>query len=174
MTDNSALETELARLQAEGIAVLREGRPRVPPLQFLLFHLAEWIDQRHIAAIQKTFPDGRRTFNPVFIHLPADGCRLTDLARMANMSKQAMAEIVEEMIALGYLARFPDPSDRRAKIIVRAPKGLEAHMAAMEAFAEVDDTLAGYLGKERLIQLRQELGNALAAIGAEDGETHNS
>ena len=164
MTDKPGSEYELERLQNLGIAVLRQGGPKVPPLQFLLFHLAEWIDQRHISAINKKFPDGRRAFNPVFIHLPADGCRLTDLARMANMSKQAMAEIVDEMIDLGFLARFPDPSDRRAKIIVRAPKGLEAHKAAMDAFAEIDLELSDRLGKERLNQLRTELGFTLDAI----------
>lgn len=169
MSDPSKPDEELARLQAEGIAVLRQGGPTTPPLQFLLFHLADWIDQRHIAAIQRTFPDGRRTFNPVFIHLPADGCRLTDLARAANMSKQAMSEIVEEMISLGFLARFPDPSDRRAKIILRDEKGLEAHKAAMRAFAEIDQKLAKAMGQERLDKLRAELGHALKAIAAEEG-----
>ena len=164
MIDGTSPENELERLQSLGVVVLRDGGPRVPPLQFLLFHLADWIDQRHIAAIQEKFPEGRRTFNPVFIHLPADGCRLTELARMANMSKQAMAEIVEEMIALGFLARFDDPSDRRAKIIIRAPKGLEAHKVAMDAFEEIDLELSGRLGKERLNQLRIELGIALNAI----------
>lgn len=159
---------DLERLQAEGIAVLRTDRPTVAPLQFLLFHLGQWIDDRHIATIQETFPDARRTFNPVFIHLPADGCRLTDLARMANMSKQAMAEIVDEMIALGYLARFPDPKDRRAKVIVRAQKGLDAHRAAMAAFAQIDRDLAARMGKDHLSELRDSLSKALDAIETAD------
>lgn len=165
--DNSEQPTELATLQAKGIEILRNQRPSTPPLQFLLFYLAEWIDARHIAKIQETLPDGRRTFNPVFIHLPADGCRLTDLAKMANMSKQAMSEIVEEMLELGYLARFPDPNDRRAKIIVRAEKGLAAHQVAMNAFGAVDKNLEELLGPDRLNRLRRELGCALEAIHAE-------
>ncbi len=171
LSDFSGSEEQLTELQADGIAMLRQGRPGDPPLQFLLFHMAEWIDYRHIAKIQETFPDGRRTFNPVFIHLPADGCRLTELARTANMTKQAMAEIVDEMIALGYLARFPDPSDRRAKIIVRSQKGLRAHKVAMDAFAEIDRELSKRMGNDRFKQLRIELKNALAAITAADNET---
>lgn len=49
-------------------------------------------------------------------HPPA-GIRLTELAARANMTKQAMAELVAEIERRGYLQRTTDPADRRAKII---------------------------------------------------------
>ena len=41
-------------------------------------------------------------------HLRLDGDRLTDLAQRAGMSKQAMADLVEQCLAWG-LVREPDP-----------------------------------------------------------------
>ena len=157
--------TELARLQAEAIALLRNNRPERPPLPFLLNPLVEWFEERHVALMrQGAFPEARRAFNPVFIHLPADGCRLTELARRANMTKQAMSELVDELVGLGYLVRFPDPADGRAKIILRARKGLEAHETTMRAFAQIERELASLLGRDALDDLRDGLAAARQTI----------
>jgi MarR family len=44
--------------------------------------------------------------------------RTTDLARGANMTPQAMGELVDELEELKYVVRRPDPSERRAKLIM--------------------------------------------------------
>lgn len=158
-------ETELTRLKAEAIELLRKNRPKNPPLLFLLVPLVEWFEKRHIELIQQgAFPDARRAFNPVFIHLPAEGCRLTELAQKANMSKQAMSELVEELIELGYLVRFPDPKDGRAKIILRAGQGLEAHKTTMRAFYQIERELLEAIGPDALGELRSNLEMAAIAL----------
>ena len=48
----------------------------------------------------------------VFAQISPDGSRLTDLARRANMSPQAMGELVDELEELEYVVRRPDPTDR--------------------------------------------------------------
>src|SRR6476661_9371320 len=53
----------------------------------------------------------------VFAQISPEGSRLTDLARGANMSPQAMGELVDELESLGYVERRPHPADRRAKLI---------------------------------------------------------
>src|SRR4051812_36202371 len=60
----------------------------------------------------------------VFAQIKAEGSRLTELARGANMTPQAMGEIVDELEELGYVVRRPDPTDRRAKLIVLTPLGV--------------------------------------------------
>lgn len=165
MADRKKVSSELERLQAAGIDLLRKHRPRKPPLLFFLAPLVNWFEERHIELIRKSsFMEARRAFNPVFIHLPADGCRLTELAARANMTKQAMAELVEELVDLGYLERFPDPKDRRAKIIVRAEKGLEAHKATMRAFAQIDRELEALIGRNKLEELRAGLAETAETI----------
>jgi DNA-binding MarR family transcriptional regulator len=53
----------------------------------------------------------------VFESLDPDGTRLTALAERAQMSHQAMGEMVAELVRHGYLERVPDPLDRRARLI---------------------------------------------------------
>jgi DNA-binding MarR family transcriptional regulator len=165
MSNEKTGNGELARLQAEAIALLRNNQPEKPPLPFLLNPLVEWFEERHVELMrQGAFPEARRAFNPVFIHLPADGCRLTELARRANMTKQAMAELVDELVGLGYLVRFPDPADGRAKIILRASKGLEAHETTMQAFSRIEQELADLVGRRALDELRDRLAAARQKI----------
>ena len=45
----------------------------------------------------------------VFAQIVPEGSRLTDLARGANMSPQAMGELVDELEELGYVVRRPTP-----------------------------------------------------------------
>jgi DNA-binding MarR family transcriptional regulator len=63
-------------------------------------------------------------------HLPIEGARLTDLARAAGMSKQAMADLVDQCEAWGLVRREPDERDARARRVVFTADGL----AWLEAF----------------------------------------
>ena len=56
-------------------------------------------------------------------NLDVEGTRLTELARRASMSKQAMGELVDQCAELGLVARLPDPKDGRARIITFTPAG---------------------------------------------------
>ena len=67
--------------------------------------------------IEAGVSDHRDSWNNVMPHIPPSGIRLTELAARANMTKQAMAELVAEIERRGYLRRTTDPADRRAKII---------------------------------------------------------
>lgn len=64
-----------------------------------------------------TRPGLRAAHAQVFESLDRDGTRLTVLAERAQMSHQAMGEMVEELVRHGYLERVPDPVDRRARLI---------------------------------------------------------
>lgn len=160
----SSSGSELERLQAAGIRVFRTERPEAPPVMFFIKPIVDWFEMRLIEIMRETFPEARSAFNPVFIHLPADGCRLTDLAAKAGMSKQAMSEVVEELIDFGYLVRFPDPGDRRAKIIVRTDAGLKLHGHALAAFGRIEKDLSDMLGATSMEELRNAALRAAEAI----------
>ena len=53
----------------------------------------------------------RPAHGAVFAQLGPEGARLTELARGAQMSPQAMGELVDELEKLGYVRRRPDPRD---------------------------------------------------------------
>ena len=80
------------------------------------------------------FPQ-KPSHSAVFAQIDPAGSRLSELARGAKMSPQAMGELVDELESLGYLIRQPDPCDRRAKLIVLTRKGkacVEAGRATIE------------------------------------------
>jgi DNA-binding MarR family transcriptional regulator len=68
-------------------------------------------------------------------NLDVDGTRLTELARRASMSKQAMGELVDQCEDLGLVDRVVDPSDGRARIVTFTPAGL----AWLDAFRDAVD-----------------------------------
>ena len=90
-------------------------------------------------------------------HIPPSGIRLTDLAARANMTKQAMAELVAEIERRGYLQRTTDPADRRAKIITFTDQGWATVNLALSALAGLEAEIAGRLGKPAVSQLRSTL-----------------
>lgn len=143
--------------------MLRRAGP--PPLVALLRPLLDRFEARHLQLMAEAgFDDVRRAHNAVFVHLPTEGRRLTDLADAADMSKQAMGELVTDLVAKRYLDRLPDPTDGRAKLIVWAERGELAHAATLRAFATIEDELADTLGRERFEALRSELARLVGSL----------
>ncbi|MCW2759221.1 MAG: transcriptional regulator, MarR family [Nocardioidaceae bacterium] len=99
----------------------------------------------------------------VFAQIRPGGSRLTELAAGANMTPQSMGQIVDELEQLGYVERQPDPSDRRAKLIVLTAHGRDAVDAGESAVSGLEEDLDRVLGTEGAEQLRTLLGRILAA-----------
>lgn len=97
----------------------------------------------------------------VFAQISPDGSRLTDLARRANMSPQAMGELVDELEELGYVVRRPDPTDRRAKLIVLTKKGHACIAAGIATIDGIEQRLTDLLGERGHRQLRRLLTKLL-------------
>lgn len=97
----------------------------------------------------------------VFAQIEADGSRLTELARRANITPQAMGELVDEMAELGYVTRGPDPTDRRAKLIVLTETGRAAVEAGKETIVGLESRLDEILGREGRRTLRKLLMKVL-------------
>jgi DNA-binding MarR family transcriptional regulator len=73
------------------------------------------------------------------------------------VTRQAAAQLVDELTTKGYVERRPHPLDARARLVVLTDKGRACTRAAEAAIA---DTLAPWeaaLGKERLLALRDDL-----------------
>jgi DNA-binding MarR family transcriptional regulator len=74
-------------------------------------------------------------------HLGLQGSRLTDLAKAAGMSKQAMTTLVDECEAWGLVTREADARDARAKLVRFTPTGLQWLGAFEEAVAQAQQEL---------------------------------
>ena len=87
-------------------------------------------------------------------HLALDGSRLTELADSAGMSKQAMGDLVDQCEAWGLVRREADTRDRRAKVIVFTPTGLDWLQAFRDAVEQAE------------AEFRQEVGDQVATVVA--------
>lgn len=103
------------------------------------------------------FTDQRMVYDRVFPFVPPEGIRLTELADRAGMTKQAMSELVADLVAMGYLQRVPDPTDGRAKLIEFTDRGWAAVHTVLGAFEEMEVALTARLGKRRMAELRRTL-----------------
>ena len=109
----------------------------------------------------------------VFAQIDPAGSRLTDLARGANMTPQAMGELVDELEELGYVVRQPDPSDRRAKLIVLTQRGQECIAAGLATIDGLEQRITDVLGSRGRQQLRRLLEKLLDADAAEGVRPHD-
>jgi DNA-binding MarR family transcriptional regulator len=106
------------------------------------------------------FPQ-KPSHSAVFAQIKAEGSRLTDLARGANITPQAMGELVDELEHLGYVERRPDPTDRRAKLIVLTDRGKQSIAAGIATIDELEDQITAILGERGHRQLRTLLRRLL-------------
>jgi DNA-binding MarR family transcriptional regulator len=105
------------------------------------------------------FDDLRPAHTAVFQHIEAGGSRLTDLAERAQITKQSMGYLIDYLEQRGYLERRPDPSDRRAALISLTDRGWDQVRAALRIIATIEEEWTSGLGKPRMQQLRELLGD---------------
>jgi DNA-binding MarR family transcriptional regulator len=138
--------------------VLAEGdasRITLPALMDLASE-AMYVDFRNLLE-ESGITDVRPTHGCVFRFVHGDGMRLTELASLAGLTKQSVGEIVDDLSKLGYLERFPDPTDKRAKLLRLTKKGLKAQAIGFSLFEKLESDWAEAFGADRISALRSLL-----------------
>ncbi len=104
---------------------------------------------------------GHRDLRPkhgaVIANLEEQGTRVTTLARRAGIGNPAMVELVDELERAGYVSRRPDPSDRRAKLVIPTLKGVHAAQLAFAVIQGIEARYKRLLGSEQYAQLQDAL-----------------
>ncbi len=93
----------------------------------------------------------------VFQYLDDTGTTVNRLAERASMTKQAMAELVAHLEKHGYVVRVPDPTDRRAKLVLPTDRGREVVDIAQALVPELEQWVSTLIGAERVGELRADL-----------------
>jgi DNA-binding MarR family transcriptional regulator len=130
---------------------------RIPLTGLLDVALESMLDEFRVELEGSEFADLRPTHGCVFRFVRDHGMRLTKLAELASITKQSAGEIVDDLVALGYVKRIPDPEDRRAKLICLTPRGEEAQAHGFGLFAEVEKRWMKRYGREKIEALRATL-----------------
>src|SRR5919107_3725928 len=93
----------------------------------------------------------------VFQRIDPRGSRLADLARAAQLSKQTVGSIVDQLEAAGYVSREPDPTDGRARLVTITSKGRAMIELSLPVVREIEAAWEAHLGPTQSRQLRQIL-----------------
>ncbi len=109
----------------------------------------------------------RPAHSAVFQYLDDTGTTVSLLAERAQMTKQAMAELVAHLETHGYVTRTPDPADRRAKLVLPTDSGREVMAIAQGLVPELEARITHGLGAERVRGLREDLESIQRAAVAE-------
>ena len=136
-----------------------EGAKRASWAQ-LLFRCARILDERALARM-RTLPGLERmrpAHTKLFPHVDLEGTRLTDLATRVGVSKQAVGQLVDELVEMGTFERIPDPVDGRAKLIrFRSIRGVNVIMEGFALLRGLELEVESALGERATKQLHRHL-----------------
>lgn len=93
----------------------------------------------------------------VFQRISPSGSRLVDLAAAAQLSKQTVGSIVDNLERAGYVERTQDPDDARARLVTVTGKGHELVELSLPVVAEIEARWEEHLGRARTRELRRAL-----------------
>jgi len=110
------------------------------------------------------FGDVRPAHFTVFQHIPPQGIRLTALADAALMTKQSMGYLVDDLAALGYVERVPDPTDRRAKVVRLTARGRAVEETVRKVIRQIEADWTARLGQEEYQHLTRLLRALIALL----------
>jgi DNA-binding MarR family transcriptional regulator len=106
----------------------------------------------------------RPAHTAVFQYLDDTGTTVSLLAERAQMTKQAMAELVQHLETHGYVRRVPDPTDRRAKLVLPTAPGLDVIAVAQAMAPELEGQLSDLIGADRMRALQDDLETIRRAV----------
>jgi len=84
------------------------------------------------------------------------------LAERSGLSKQAVQQLVDDLVAAGILVRVPDPADKRARIVRYTPAGQAAMADGNRIKLAIEADFAHRLGESELDRLKDILGRLAA------------
>jgi DNA-binding MarR family transcriptional regulator len=93
----------------------------------------------------------------VFPFVPAQGITVSELAGLARVRKQTMAQAVEALERAGYVERRANPSDRRSRLVFLTARGESVPPVTHAAAAGVEESWARLTSAAELEQLRTSL-----------------
>jgi DNA-binding MarR family transcriptional regulator len=140
------------------------ARPLIGLLLRLLYqHYAQDID----AALRDAgFDDLRPPHANVFPFVPPEGITVSELAELARVRKQTMAEAVEQLERMGYVERRPNPHDRRSRLVLLTSRGESVKPVTHATAARVEERWAELTSPEELEALRASLLRLITELRA--------
>jgi DNA-binding MarR family transcriptional regulator len=140
-------------------------------------HLPRWLEavSRRLSADLGTqlrssglVPDVRGSDRRILQMIPPGAIKITELATLAGMTKQALGEFVDRLERAGFVSSGKDPSDGRVRLVSLTARGDAVATATAEAIEAVENRWRAEIGPdayEAMIDALRRLGGGAALAG---------
>jgi DNA-binding MarR family transcriptional regulator len=130
------------------------------PLPDHLFRWLEAVNRRlsaDLAHARLQFPELRRSQRRILSMIPPAGARITDLARLADMTKQSLGEVIDGLEQTGFVASRRSATDGRVRIVSRTESGDDAVATTQQAIEFVERRWRAEIGAARYDAMKDAL-----------------
>ena len=131
--------------------------PDEPNLGLLLFIPYRQLESAVMKALRAQGHDLPLNQARVFQRIAPGGSRLAELAEAAQLPKQTVGSIIDQLEAAGYVQRATDPEDARARLITITPRGQQLVEISLPVLREVEAIWRAHLGPSQTRQLKEAL-----------------
>lgn len=146
MTEKSAQPPQ------ERFDVLNENLGRLLLLSFRIF---ERSFQNYAA--EMGYDDIRMSHIPILRNMRWEGSRTTEIAELAKLTKQTVGLMANELEAMNYIRRFPDPTDGRAKLVRYTKRGRDFMRDFPQILRRAEGDISRVIGEEHFVHLNELL-----------------
>lgn len=140
-----------------------------PPLEdhvgWRLWRLSElWKSQFDAAMVEIGHTWFAEARGNVVRYLGPKGLPQSKLVLRMRLTKQAVQQLLDELVVDGIVERKPDPNDKRGKLIVLTQKGLRALYDANKIKKRIERDYEKLIGSKRLSILMETLDELAVAL----------
>lgn len=130
------------------------GEMSGPSLGVLMFVAHRALEARITAAVRAAgYADVTLAQSRVFARIGERGTRASDLAEMAQVTKQTASFLLDRLEDGGYVERVPDPTDGRARLVRISAKGRLVQAVAVQEEQAIYREWLEHLGADDFARL---------------------
>lgn len=130
--------------------------------QLLALAAVQWRRRLREDVAARGFPFFAEARSEVLAHVPAEGLPQAALAPRMGMSKQAVQQFIDQLVADGVVTREANPIDKRLKTIRLTELGLRARQEADRIRQSIDADIRVAIGDKGYRRLRKTLRKMVA------------
>lgn len=143
--------------------------PAQPLIGLLLRLVYQQYSQAIDAALRDAgFDDIRPSAGNVFPFMRREGITVSELAELAGVRKQTMAQAVDQLERSGYVERRPNPHDQRSRLVFLTDRGASVPPVTHAAADGVERQWAALTSPRELETLRASLLSLLTRLRDEE------
>lgn len=131
--------------------------PVEPNLGLLLYIPYRYLESAVMEALRAHGHDLPLNQARVFQRIAPGGSRLAELADAAQLPKQTVGSMIDQLEAAGYVQRSADPEDARARLVTITPRGQQLVEISLPVLRDVETTWRAHLGPSQTRQLKEAL-----------------